>query len=286
MLTRVRMRNDNGLCFFDLLPAEILHILFSYFLAHEILSSLLDVSDYVNSFVLAYSAYQVDFTCIKKSYFDLVCQHIRPEQIISLTLSDDTNTPGLSEIFFSQFRIEQFIQLRSFKLIEIEYESIKSIFPNLYKLHQLHSFSFNIKSLKQKYPARDNYYADISTQINLLLSDTYSHVLPQITYLYLYNDDFLDLISLSSLSYLKLDTCSVSKLKAISKNAPQLQSLHIHLELEVPNLDISSTLLHLTQLNLKITSKYTTCISLKIKYNKILNLIINNIRLLKINQYQ
>ena len=125
------MHQMRRLYFFDLLPVELLHTLFTFFFAHEILLTFSGVSDHLDAVLLAYSASQVDFQSIRRTHFDLICHRIRSEQVISLAISDDGNTPGLSELFFSRFRIEQFTQLRSLTLIEIEFESMKSIFPNL-----------------------------------------------------------------------------------------------------------------------------------------------------------
>ncbi|CAF1426921.1 unnamed protein product, partial [Adineta steineri] len=128
-----------------------------------------------------------------------------------------------------------------------------SIFSYLHQLKQLRSFSFNVDSIRQKYPTRTNSYFNMLKQINLLLSDTYLRVLPQITYLYLHNGDVLHSIPLPVLYHLKLDKCSLDDLKAIFKNAPELQSLNICLELDTPNLGISSiSSPSLTELNLKI----------------------------------
>ncbi|CAF4254572.1 unnamed protein product, partial [Adineta steineri] len=192
---------------------------------------------------------------IRKTHFDLICQHIRPEQIISLRLSDDKDTPGLSELFFSRFQIQQFMHLRSLKLIEIEYESMDSIFSYLHQLKQLRSFSFNVDSIRQKYPTRNDSYLNMFDQMNLILSNTHLRVLPQITYLYLHNGNVLHSIPLPDLYHLKLDKCSLDDLKTIFKNAPEIQSLNICLKLETPNLDISSiSSPPLTKLNLKITN--------------------------------
>jgi hypothetical protein len=122
-------------CFLDRLPAELLHKLFDYFVAHEILFAFSGVSDYVDSTLCTYSAYRLDFRSIGKAHFDWVCRHIRAEQVISLILSDADDTPVLSQFFFSRFCIEQFTQLRSLVLIEIELDTVKLIFSNLHKLY-------------------------------------------------------------------------------------------------------------------------------------------------------
>jgi hypothetical protein len=83
----------------DVLPIELLHMVFTYFLAHEILDTFSDISDYVNASLLSYLAYRLDLQSIHKSHFDLVCRRICPEQVVFLKLSDDDNTPGLSHNF-------------------------------------------------------------------------------------------------------------------------------------------------------------------------------------------
>ena len=243
------MRRSN---FFDLLPVELLHTLFTYFLAHEILLSFYNVSDHMNAVLVAYSAYRVNFKFIRKTDFDLICRHICPNQIISLKLSDDQYTPGLSELFFSRFRIEQFTRLQSLTLIEIEFESMESIFYNLYQLNQLRSLSFNDTLIRKKYPTRTDQYLNLSNQINLLLFDTYTHVLPHLTHVYLNSGDVFKPIPLPHLYHLKLNKCTPDELEIIFQNAPQLRSLHICLELKTPGIDISLTSSQLTRLNLEI----------------------------------
>ncbi|CAF3979495.1 unnamed protein product [Rotaria sordida] len=88
--------------------------------AHEILFTFSYISDYVNEVLLSYLDYRLDFKSIQKSDFDLVCHRIRPDQVVSLTISDDIDTPGQSELFLSHFQIEQFTRLQSFTLIQIE----------------------------------------------------------------------------------------------------------------------------------------------------------------------
>ncbi|CAF1040046.1 unnamed protein product [Adineta steineri] len=239
-------------CFFDLLPVELLHTLFSYFLAHEILFTFSDINDYVNSVLLAYTAYRVNFESIGRNYFDLICRRIRPEQIILLKLSDNKDTPGLSELFFSRFQIAQFTQLRSITLIEIELESMQSIFSKLHKLNKLRSLSFNVDLIREKYPTRTSQYPNISNKINLRLLNAYSRILPRLTHLYLHSGDVLQSIPLLHLYYLKLDKCTLDELEIIVRNAPQLQSLNICLEFDTLKSDVSLISSHLTQLNLTI----------------------------------
>ncbi|CAF1076733.1 unnamed protein product [Adineta steineri] len=119
-------------CFFDRLPAEILHDLFAYFWSHEIIFTFSNISDHVDAVLLAYNTYQLNFRSIQKDHFDLICKRIRSEQIISLVLSDENDTPAQSELFFSRLQIEQFTQLQTLTLINIEGESLKWIFPNFY----------------------------------------------------------------------------------------------------------------------------------------------------------
>lgn len=96
------------ICFFDLLPVELLHSIFIYFSAQDILYSFLNASDRLNAILPAYPSYRLNLKSITKVDFDLICSHIKPDPVLSLTLSDADDTPGESELFFSHFHIEQF----------------------------------------------------------------------------------------------------------------------------------------------------------------------------------
>ncbi len=71
-------------------------------------------------------------------------------------------------------------------LIKIESESFETIFVNLDKLKQLKALSFNNDTFRSKYPLRFRDDPDSCNQINLLLSDTFSLILPQINSLKLF----------------------------------------------------------------------------------------------------
>ncbi|CAF1490838.1 unnamed protein product [Adineta steineri] len=243
-------------CFLDLFPVELLHTLFTYFLAYEIFLNFSDVSDYVSSILLTYSAYQLDFKGIRKSNFNLICRRIQPHQVISLTISDNDDTPCQSELFFSHFRIEQFTHLQSIKLIMIDVESSKSIFTNLYMLKQLCSFSFDRESVRCKYPEWNHSNRDTFNQLDLLLIDVYSRLIPQLDRLHLNSGNILRSISLSRLRHLRLKECSLDDLETIFRKASQLKSLQICHILIKPNVNINLTSIQLTRLNLSVNCEY------------------------------
>ncbi|CAF1270549.1 unnamed protein product, partial [Rotaria sordida] len=54
----------------------------------------------------------------------------------ALILSDDQYTPGQSQLFLSHFQIDEFINLQSLTLIEIERKSLEIINEHLYKLNR------------------------------------------------------------------------------------------------------------------------------------------------------
>ncbi len=124
---------------FDLFPVELVHNLFTYFWSDEILYSFFNINDHLNAIILSYYSHKINFQSIGKRHFDILCRLIRPDQLISLTLSDDDGTPDQSKLFFSHFHIEPFVYLRSFTLLDVEIDSLKSISSKLNKLNQLHS---------------------------------------------------------------------------------------------------------------------------------------------------
>jgi hypothetical protein len=241
-------------CSLNLLPVELFYTLFTYFLAHEILLTFSDVSDYVDAILLSYSAYRVDFKAIRRDNFDLVCRRIRPNQMISLIISDDNDTPGLSELFFSRWSIGQFTQLRSLTLIEIEIDSLKLIFPNLYKLNQLRSFSFNISTIRHKYPIWNNDNSNELTRLKSLLFETYTQVLPRLNHIDFNHSNDLVSFSLPYLRHLKLAKFSENELEIIFQQCSQLKSLDIVLHMNVLESKFILPSNQLIRLDLKIES--------------------------------
>jgi hypothetical protein len=198
----------SGYCLFDRLPVELLHAIFHYFSASELLFTFHNVNDYINATLRSYTNYQLNFKSISMSRFRHICRHVQPGQVVSLTLSDADDTTGQSELFFSHFRIEQFIRLRSLTLIEIEFTSLKSIFANLHKLRQLRAFSFDDQSIRYPYPSRGK---SVSSYLNKLNKS----VLSQLNCLHLNNGTMLTYISFPHLRHLKLEECSEDELETI-----------------------------------------------------------------------
>ncbi len=130
-----------NICLFDLFPVELTQILSSYFWSYAIAYSFFDISDHINAIIVSYSSHKSNFQWIVKCHFDILCRLIRLRQLISLTFSDDNNKSDQSELFFSHFYTEKFIRLRSFILLGIENNSLKSILSKLNKLNQLRATS-------------------------------------------------------------------------------------------------------------------------------------------------
>jgi hypothetical protein len=125
-------------CALDLLPVEILHMILSYLLAGDIGEAFHNVSEYIDAILHSYDQYSCNLKAISKANFELICQLIRPEQIVSLTLSDGKRTPGLINIFLGQYQFEQFTRIRSVRLHQIKEENLlKDVIKSLMKLKQL-----------------------------------------------------------------------------------------------------------------------------------------------------
>jgi hypothetical protein len=130
--------------FLNKFPVEIFDIIFDYLWAHEIFYSFGNISGHLDNVLSNYNNYLINFKSIRKSHFDLVCCYIRPEQVISLILSDDIDTPCQSQSFRSFFSIEQFIRLRVLKLIELD-DNGESFFSDLYKVKHLVSLEIDVR---------------------------------------------------------------------------------------------------------------------------------------------
>jgi hypothetical protein len=197
------------------LPVELVHKIFTYLSTHEIFYAFSNLTDYLDGTLISYNRYVINFRSVLKSHFDVTCRSIRPDRVISLTLSDDDETPDQSELFFSRFNIEQFIHLRSFDMSLMNNDTCKKLF-HLDKLNYLSSLE--LPRLFQPY------YEDFDIAIK--------KILPRLNRLMVYNTHYLLDNSLPNLHHLILKYCNYYQLSTLFKLMPNLHSLDIMLTID------------------------------------------------------
>lgn len=239
-------------CSLDRLPVELVHTIFRYFFAHELLLSFTDVSDYIDAVLLAYSSYRVTVHRMSNDQLDRIDLHIRPDQIVSLILSDDF---PITQSFFSRFRIEQFTRLRSLKLQHIEYSTIPLVFTHLDRLQCLRSLSFDTTLVKQHYPAWNDDYRHESARFNRFLQSSFNRILPRLTHLRLNSLRISASLVLPYLQHLVLTHCSVHELSNILQQASQLQSIDVGVCSNTWNANMNFPSNQLKDLRLNVTGK-------------------------------
>ena len=235
------------------LPVELFHLLFSYFSAHEILFSFTDVSGYIDSILLTYSDYRLNFHQMERGHFNLISSRLRPDQVISLILSHDDPA---SELFSTRFHITQFTRLRSLTLVRIHYERVTSLFANLHQLEHLRSFSFDVTAIRHRYPAWNDDYRTESKVLSDFLHQTYAKLLPRLTHLHLSSAPTLHDIPLPHLRRLKLSYCCTYQLEAIVRQIPALESLDVSLSSNTWTSDFDLSSNRWVRLDLKITGDW------------------------------
>ena len=119
---------------FDRLPVElILHIL-TYLDTESILCSFRYVCQRFYRISNVYNRYELNCQALNKWTFYRFCRIIQPENILSLILSDDEQTPGQISVFLSFFSLKQFEHLHSLTLLEIDDIHLNRIAEDLTKL--------------------------------------------------------------------------------------------------------------------------------------------------------
>ncbi|CAF5047685.1 unnamed protein product, partial [Rotaria sp. Silwood1] len=215
--------------------------------------------DYLDATLVSYDRYILNFHSVLKSHFDVTCDYIQPDRVISLTLSDgdDDGALGQSELFFSRFNIEQFIHLRSFDMSSMNNDTCKKL-SQLYKLKYLSSLE--LPRLFQPY-CKD---FDIAV----------GKILPQLNQLMVYNTYYLLDNSFSNLHHLILKHCNCYQLSTIFKLMPNLYSLDIILTLNIHSNWANNipVLTHLKKLVLSSYGERVTMIQIKEFLSKIPNL--------------
>jgi hypothetical protein len=109
------------------LPVEIIHHIIDYLDTSTAFLSLCNVCTYFRAVSITYNRYQVDFSSISKTNFHHICRLIQPENVLSLTISDDNKTPGQIKLFLSLFNIGQFTRLHSLSLLRIDNDDLSTI---------------------------------------------------------------------------------------------------------------------------------------------------------------
>jgi hypothetical protein len=222
----------------DIFPVEIIDLIFDYLPTIDIIRGFLKLSPYINNIVRNYHFYKINFHCIVKNDFDLICSNIKSSQMKSLTLSDGIDTPFQSNLFFSLFQIEEFyLNLYSLSLIDINDQSMELL------RHKFDQFS-KLSSL---------------TIINsdLISSSILKNIFPQLNRLNISSEYFFqNLIQMDKLQHLILSNqSSFNQLETIITYAPKLVSLNVSLERENGG-NIHTNHRNLTRLIINMSSKY------------------------------
>ena len=208
----------------ELLPVELLHEVFGYFWADELLYSFHNLNSYFNKVLNSYQSYFVSFHDRKQSIFENIYQNIKPQQVISLTISDDIDTPGQPELFISRYKLSDFIRLRSLTLIDFASICWESFTKDLPKLIHLRSFavivSRNYKLWEPRIPDEE--------ALDHRLFTIYSPILSQLYRLELVHGNFLSSMQFSNLRQLIIREATSGTIEKLGQYIPQLSSLNLN----------------------------------------------------------
>ena len=105
---------------FESFSSEVIYEIFDYLSPYDIFLAFTNLNHRLNNIIGLYPL-QIDFRNISRSKFDFVCHHLRPEQVISLILSDQAIPEQvlLFHRYFPYFQ-QQFTYLRCIKFIKTE----------------------------------------------------------------------------------------------------------------------------------------------------------------------
>ncbi|CAF1396367.1 unnamed protein product [Adineta steineri] len=125
-------------------PVEILYRIFDNLDSETILLSIRPVCRLFRAVVNTYNRYIYNFESISKSNFYLQCRLIRPENVISLILSNNEQIPDQISLFMSSVRLRQMTRLQSITFIGINELQLNNIFKRT-NLNFLISFTLHIE---------------------------------------------------------------------------------------------------------------------------------------------
>src|SRR5262249_4158139 len=151
-----------------------------------------------------------------KSYFDSICRVIRPEKVVSITLSDEDTTPGQIGLFLSLFQISDFPRLCSLTLRYIDSKDLHGILNDVLRC-SLTSLSFHSRGKRSKSTLR--LLSMLITQSNLetLSLNTHAHHIEGM---------FYSVIE-SHLAHLTIGILTFNEYRTVLQHCPQLRTLDI-----------------------------------------------------------
>ena len=196
---------------FDLLPVELIQNIFHYLWAHEILYGFTNQSNYINSVLKNYDRYAICLCSMLKIQFDQICQQIQPNQVLSLAIMDEDDTPDQSTLFFSHFDIRQFINLRSFAILSYDGDILRKL-DHLCEFNKFRSIIFP-----------DDYGSTVGTNIDLMLSQLKRLAASQ----------YILTKRLKNLQHLIVPHCYCYKLEYLFSLMSNLRSLNINISLDI-----------------------------------------------------
>ena len=111
------------------LPNGIILILFEYFSLFELFEYFRGLNSRFNNLLYQeFNKFQLDLRSLSQTRFDEICQNYAPSilnQIISIHLSNDYDTPQEIQLFLSQYsKLRQFIHLESLSISNFQSKQI------------------------------------------------------------------------------------------------------------------------------------------------------------------
>ncbi len=124
---------------FESLANELLLNLFDYFNPIHLFSAFHGLNSRFDRLLFDhYRVYHVDFQSVSKHDFDIFCQRHLPSivnRIVSLRLSDDEETPDLSNDFLRhRFTLNKFTHLKSLILHDLPFETLNELVSDFHHL--------------------------------------------------------------------------------------------------------------------------------------------------------
>ena len=122
------------------LPTEVFHLLFDYLDPETIFNSIAPVCQMIRERVNSYNRLKLRLSHIRQAQVKFLAQVIQPSNVISISLCvNNKKDPSNVNLFFSSYAFDQFVRLRSLKLIQINGWQFDQFFDHIipYQLKSL-----------------------------------------------------------------------------------------------------------------------------------------------------
>lgn len=130
--------------YLDMLPVELLHMVWAHLWAHEILLSFSQMNDVLDAKLFNYRTYAINTRYLDRTVMNRLQTYVKPDHIGFLILNFHGNCLLHATMFLSFYQLSNLKFLKSLYLNHMSYRNIMQLMLGLFQLERIQLLSFTL----------------------------------------------------------------------------------------------------------------------------------------------